>query len=98
MHAADGHPTLAAMPEIDDDKLDIVDQDFRDRLGVLLSIDDLVSEVRCMTWRGMVWHDTCSSRFDGIGLGLVSRRCFFSQSHPMIAESLVCLTWLILGG
>ena len=45
-HAVDGHPTLAAMPAIDDDKLGVVDEDYRDRLGTLLSIDDLVAEVR----------------------------------------------------
>lgn len=44
-HVKDGHPTLAEMPQIDDDKLDIVDQDYRDRLGTLLSIDDMVANI-----------------------------------------------------
>ena len=39
------HPTIAAAPRIDDDKLVYVDALMRDRLGVLLSIDDLVASV-----------------------------------------------------
>jgi hypothetical protein len=44
-HQPENHPTIAALPEIDSDKVQFVDQHFRDRLGVLLSVDDLVAEI-----------------------------------------------------
>lgn len=44
-HAASHHPTIAALPPIDDDKVHFVDQHMRDRVGTLLSIDDLVAGV-----------------------------------------------------
>lgn len=43
MHAADSHPSLAALPKIDNTSF--VDVQYRDRLGALLSIDDLVANV-----------------------------------------------------
>ena len=43
-HAASHHPTIAALPAIDDDKLHVVDEHMRSRLGTLLSIDDLVAQ------------------------------------------------------
>ena len=44
-HYATHHPTIAALPPIDDDKLHFVDEHMRDRLGTMLSIDDLVATV-----------------------------------------------------
>ncbi len=44
-NASDSHPTLAALPPIDPDKTGFVDQNHRDRVGVLLSIDDLTKEI-----------------------------------------------------
>ena len=38
------HPTIAALPDLTAAGEAIVDQQMRDRLGVLLSIDDLVAE------------------------------------------------------
>ena len=37
------HPTIAALPDLTSAGEKIVDQQFRDRLGTLLSIDDLVA-------------------------------------------------------
>ena len=42
-HQPSNHPTIAALPEIDPDKVAFVDQHYR--LGVLLSVDDLVAEI-----------------------------------------------------
>jgi len=39
------HPIIAGLPAIDADKEYFLDMHHRDRLGVLLSIDDIVSEV-----------------------------------------------------
>eukprot|EP01063_Lacrimia_lanifica_P027568 TRINITY_DN3887_c0_g1_i1.p1 TRINITY_DN3887_c0_g1~~TRINITY_DN3887_c0_g1_i1.p1 ORF type:complete len:536 (+),score=186.26 TRINITY_DN3887_c0_g1_i1:26-1609(+) len=39
------HPTLEAMPVVDDGDVHFMDNHFRDRLGTLLSVDDLVAEV-----------------------------------------------------
>lgn len=44
-HYATHHPTIAALPRIDDDKIHYVDEHMRDRLGTMLSIDDLVATV-----------------------------------------------------
>ena len=44
-HYADHHPSIAALPPIDADKLHFVDEHMRDRLGTMLSIDDLVAAV-----------------------------------------------------
>ena len=44
-HTPDAHPTLASCPKIDDDKVPVCDQNYRDRLGALLSIDDLIAGV-----------------------------------------------------
>ena len=44
-HFPSHHPTVAALPEIDADKLHVIDEHFRNRLGTLLSIDDLVEGV-----------------------------------------------------
>jgi arylsulfatase A-like enzyme len=67
--AADGHPTLAAMPAIDHDKLFVVDQHFRDRLGVLLSIDDLVAEVGGWVVGGSAGADDADVGGGGMRLG-----------------------------
>ena len=39
------HPTIAALPDLTAAGEAIVDQQMRDRLGVLLSVDDLVAGV-----------------------------------------------------
>eukprot|EP00051_Salpingoeca_urceolata_P007288 m.96369 g.96369 ORF g.96369 m.96369 type:complete len:547 (+) comp15188_c0_seq1:275-1915(+) len=41
----DNHPTIAALPALDKDALGFVDQHMRNRLGTVLSIDDLVANV-----------------------------------------------------
>ena len=44
-HAPDHHPLLATQPELDENALAHIDLHFRDRLGTLLSIDDMVAGV-----------------------------------------------------
>jgi len=44
-HYADHHPMVASAPPVDPDKVQYMDLHYRDRLGTLLSIDDLIANV-----------------------------------------------------
>lgn len=44
-HYPDHHPMVADAPVVDPDKVHFMDEHFRDRLGTLLSIDDVIANV-----------------------------------------------------